>query len=120
METIIHYISNIGSILTLIITVSTLVTISVPNLRNMLYKWMHPYEEDFKKIAEKINLSNQADVCGLRNDILNIYMSHKYDKCLSLKEKESLSEMYNIYTALGGNSFVHDIYEEMKCWDTSI
>lgn len=55
--------------------------------------------------------------CQLRSDILRIYYAHKDTKVLRQYEAENLVLMYKAYKALGGNSFIDEIYEHMTKWD---
>lgn len=57
--------------------------------------------------------------CQLRNDILTIYYKHCDEETPTLRqyERENLDALYGAYTALIGNSFIKDIYNnEMRHW----
>lgn len=66
------------------------------------------------KIDKLINSSNDM----LRKEITRIYYKYLPFKALPRYVKEELVTMYNDYKAQNGNSFVKDIFEEMKLWDT--
>ena len=55
--------------------------------------------------------------CLLRSEIVRIYYRHVKDKQLQEYEFRNLVQCYNAYKALGGNSFVDHIYEEMQDWE---
>ena len=55
--------------------------------------------------------------CQLRNDMLHIYYSYKDDKRIRQYEKENFIYLYKAYKALKGNSFIDDIYKEIRTWE---
>ncbi len=55
--------------------------------------------------------------CQLRTDMLRVYYRHKDEKVIRQYEKENFEHNYHAYTALGGNSFIGDIHEEVKRWE---
>lgn len=63
----------------------------------------------FKKIKE-------GQKCMLRNEILKIYYKYKKDAELPQYERQNLDYLYEAYEGLDGNSFVHDVYEDMREW----
>ena len=56
-----------------------------------------------------------------RDRITSIYYKHsdEEDPTLRQYERESLDKLYASYVTLGGNSFVHDIYSQMRNWRVS-
>lgn len=70
-----------------------------------------------KKIEARLTEQQQADICTLRHSITSIYEKYKEKKYLPINVKEDLCSLYEIYTELGGNSYVHEIYETMCKWD---
>lgn len=52
----------------------------------------------------------------LRQEIVKLYYRNLSEKTLRQYEYESLCACYNAYIALGGNSFVKRVYEEMCTW----
>ena len=55
--------------------------------------------------------------CLLRSEIVRIYYRHHDDRQLREYEFKNMEQCYQAYKALGGNSFVERIYEEMREWD---
>ena len=55
--------------------------------------------------------------CLLRSEIVRIYYRHHDDRKLKEYEFKNMEQCYKAYKALGGNSFVDRIYEEMREWD---
>ena len=55
--------------------------------------------------------------CLLRSEIVRIYYRHHDDRKLKEYEFKNMEQCYKAYKALGGNSFVERIYEEMREWD---
>ncbi len=56
--------------------------------------------------------------CLLRNQITEIYYRHNDEQQPTLREYErkSLDYLYAAYKALGGNSYIDDIYKIMRSW----
>ena len=63
----------------------------------------------FKKIADGVK-------CLLRSKMLEIYYRHQDSKTFRQYEKENFVLLYAAYKALKGNSFIDDIYLEVKTW----
>lgn len=73
------------------------------------------------KVLHKLN-----DIVGgvksmERDRITGIYYKHVDEKEPSLRqyERDSLDKLYESYVTLGGNSFVKDIYSQMRQWKVS-
>lgn len=60
--------------------------------------------------------ANDGDKCLLRTAILNIYYKGLDKKELHQYEAENLVQLYEAYKALGGNSFIDCVYEDMRTW----
>ncbi len=55
--------------------------------------------------------------CLLRSEIVRLYYRHHEEKTLREYEYRNLCQCYRAYKALGGNSFVDHISEEMREWE---
>lgn len=66
-----------------------------------------------RKEVKKIGVA-QLDL--MRNEITKIYYKRQVCKKLYQYERESLDRLYEGYHAGGGNTFVDDIYAEMRHW----
>ena len=55
--------------------------------------------------------------CLLRADMLRTYYKHSDEDQIRQYEKENFIFEYKAYKALGGNSFIDDIYDEVRRWD---
>lgn len=69
----------------------------------------HQIRKDIKQI-------DTAQLDLMRNEIVKIYYKRQKIKELYQYERESLDKMYEGYHAGGGNSFIEDIYSEMRRW----
>ena len=58
----------------------------------------------------------KAIVALLRHEIVNVYVAYKDIKEIPFFLKESCLIIYEVYRALGGNSFVEQIIDEIKQW----
>lgn len=52
----------------------------------------------------------------LRREIIRIYHDYSPYKQIRQYNKEFLTRLYTDYNKLGGNSFIEDLWEEMKTW----
>lgn len=72
-----------------------------------------------KKIESSLKGQQKADICSLRHSITDIYERYKNSKSLPINIKQDLCDLYESYTELGGNSYVHQIYEDMMEWNVN-
>lgn len=57
--------------------------------------------------------------CQLRSDMLTIYYHNREAKQIRQYELENFVKLYEAYKALGGNSFIDKIYEEVMGWEVT-
>ena len=57
--------------------------------------------------------------CVLRNDMLRTYYQYHENDALRQYEMESYHKSYRAYKALGGNSFIDDLYKEVRTWEVN-
>lgn len=69
-----------------------------------------------RQIRKDIKQIDVAQLDLMRNEIVKIYYKRQDVKELYQYERESLDKMYEGYHAGGGNSFIEDIYSEMRHW----
>lgn len=55
--------------------------------------------------------------CQLRSEMLRIYYHNHQSGTIRQYENENFIALYEAYKALGGNSFIDKIYDEVKTWD---
>ncbi len=70
----------------------------------------------YKRNTEKMELVADGVKCQLRSDMLQIYYRHSDNKSIRQYEYENFVMLYEAYKALGGNSFIDKIYNEVKTW----
>lgn len=63
----------------------------------------------FRNVTEGIR-------CQLRTEMLRIYYHNKDDETIRQYELENFIKNYTAYKALGGNSFIDDIYKIVIKW----
>lgn len=56
------------------------------------------------------------NIIMLRHDITSVYQNYKSSAAIPQGIYQSTMELYDRYEDLGGNSYVHEIVEEMKEW----
>ena len=67
------------------------------------------------------NLFNQrksraGEMCLLRSEMLKIYYRNEESKTIRQFELENFVKLYEAYKALGGNSFIEEVYSDIKEW----
>ena len=67
-------------------------------------------------------LSEQAKIrdgqkCQLRTDMMRTYYKNRDAQKLRQYEAENFVMMYEAYKAMGGNSFIDEIYSHVTKWD---
>lgn len=82
------------------------------------------YERSSQEIINEIDnlkksfeTSRETDLAILRNTITHLYYKYLKDKAMPAYERENLVSLYNQYTNLDGNSYIHQVYEEMLKWE---
>lgn len=70
----------------------------------------------FRKWALGMKLIEEGQKCLLRSDMLRTYYKHRDDGEIRQYEYENFLTTYKAYRALGGNSFIEHIYEEVTEW----
>ena len=64
-----------------------------------------------------LNDVREGQRCLLRSDILDTYYRHRETKTIRQYEYENVVLIYKAYKALGGNTFVDHIYNEINEWE---
>ena len=128
----------IGSYAGSIMTIIGLLTLIIKPLRERLIKWIgkttdrdmiNEKLDDLTSLVEKsisqneelkAEMSKQSEAlkADLRNSILEIYYECLSKKSITDYEIRNLTELYDNYKALGGNSFIHDCIERLKQFET--
>ena len=73
--------------------------------------------EELNQIKKDLAQSKETDLAILRNTITHIYYKYLKDKAMPAYEKENLVSLYSQYSSLDGNSYIHQLYEEMLKWE---
>ena len=130
-----RFISVLGSVLGILISLGTLVTVTVPALRNKLKKRLF-YAEGLEtelrslrvlleehvareaELRDEMTLQKEVDLCVLRDLITGIYFRRVKERKIHAYELEDVSALYDLYRKRGGNSYVHTVYRQMtKEWE---
>jgi len=64
-----------------------------------------------------LNDVREGQRCLLRSEILHTYYKHRERKVIRQYEYENVVFVYKAYKALGGNTFVDHIYNEINEWE---
>ena len=119
----------LSSVLSVVIGIGTVLTVTIPALRNKIKEvFLGSEEEKISKIQkmleehvlqdakreEEANLQKEVDLCVLRDLITAIYYRRVKEKRIHAYELEDVSALYDLYLRRGGNSYVHHIYRQMS------
>lgn len=69
------------------------------------------------KVVKWCKNITEGERCHLRSDMLHTYYRHKDTQHIRQYERENFDKLYAAYKALRGNSFIDDIYKEVKSWE---
>lgn len=67
-------------------------------------------------VLRRVKKISDGAKCQLRSDMLRTYYHHADEQRLRQYEMENFMLCYQAYRALGGNSFIQQVYEEVKNW----
>lgn len=73
-------------------------------------------KEMFAEVTFTLNTDKESTLAALRHSITSIYQTYLPKKALPERVREDLMSLYNAYHNLGGNSYIHQIYEDMMEW----
>ena len=59
----------------------------------------------------------EGQKCLLRAQMLHTYYKHKEQESIRQYEFENFTACYQAYTAMGGNSFIQRVFEEVNDWE---
>lgn len=100
----------------LIFTTITTIVSGIMVIVTFLAYFIKPLREKILKTKEHESRTDEGIKCLLRSQMLSIYY-HSYEaKTIRQHERENFDMLYSAYEALGGNSFIHDIYDEVREW----
>ncbi len=126
-------VKDLGSVIGLVLSCITLLTICCKPLRKRVADWIHKtagtsennqlmaelrdmlqnhISLDEKK-QEQMEAVKEAMVDILRDNINRIYFQYVDKKELPAYEKKSLVILFQQYKKMGGNAYVHELYEEL-------
>lgn len=123
--------SWITSLLGIFISFGTVVTVTVPALRNKLKQSLFSVEDTQGQIRaihqlleehvaqdaqrrKESELQKEVDLCVLRDLITAIYFRRVDEKKIHSYELEDASCLHDLYRRRGGNSYVHSLYRQMS------
>ena len=69
------------------------------------------------KVYKRLNAVVDGIRCQLRSEMLRSYYNHRDEKRIRQYEAENFEHNYAAYVALGGNSFIGKVYNEVSSWE---
>ncbi len=93
---------------------------AISELRNEIMPMLNGLSKDLDRVDRKLEDFHTEwkdyNIVMLRHDITSVYEHYKSSAAMPKVIYESTMSLYDKYQALGGNSYVHEIVEEMKTW----
>lgn len=94
---------------------------SIDQVTNQIKQFQSEIGEKFEDISDKLDNfrteQTNYNVAMIRHDIVQVYEFYKDSQSIPLPVYQSVLDLFDKYEKLGGNSFVHQLVEEMKLWD---
>lgn len=90
---------------------------ALDKLEGMMEEHVRSDKEWKQEVVENFKSQTETDIVQLRNTINHIYDKNYDSKTLTIRDKESLIDLFDRYQAIGGNHNVHQKYEEMLTWE---
>ena len=93
---------------------------AISELRNEIMPMLNGMSKDLDRVDRKLEDFHSEwkdyNIVMLRHDITSVYQHYKDSAAIPQGIYQSTMELYDKYSSLGGNSYVHEIVEEMKTW----
>lgn len=93
---------------------------AISELRSEIMPMLNGLSKDLDRVDRKLEDFHSEwkdyNIVMLRHDITSVYEHYKSSAAMPKVIYESTMSLYDKYQALGGNSYVHEIVEEMKTW----
>ena len=94
---------------------------AISELRNEIMPMLNGMSKDLDRIDKKLEDFHSEwkdyNIVMLRHDITSVYQHYKDSAAIPQGIYQSTMELYDKYQMLGGNSYVHEIVEEMRQWE---
>ncbi len=93
---------------------------AISELRSEIMPVLNGMSKDLDRVDRKLEDFHSEwkdyNIVMLRHDITSVYEHYKDAAAIPKIIYESTMNLYDKYQKLGGNSYVHEIIEEMKTW----
>lgn len=94
---------------------------AISELRSEVMPILNGLSKDLDRVDRKLEDFHsewkEYNIVMLRHDITSVYQHYKSSAAIPQGLYQSTMELYDKYEKLGGNSYVHEIVEEMKTWE---
>lgn len=74
-------------------------------------------KKDIQILTEQNNILQKNQRASIRHEITTVYYQYYEKKKIPPNIKQDMCFLFEAYTNLGGNSYIHELYEEMKNWE---
>lgn len=112
LANITEYIKLLASFLVSLTALVAAIVGVISPLRKWLINRLKLYTMDERVISleKSVEMLKQASVAAIRNDLTAIYNRAEERGFIGDWDRENFERMYKVYSDMGGNSYIHEVY----------
>ena len=110
-----EYIKLLASFLVSLTALVAAIVGVISPLRKWLINRLKLYTMDERVISleKSVEMLKQASVAAIRNDLTAIYNRAEERGFIGDWDRENFERMYKVYSDMGGNSYIHEVYKRI-------
>lgn len=110
-----EYIKLLASFLVSLTALAAAIVGIISPLRRWLVSRLKMYAIDERVISleKSVEMLKQASVAAIRNDLTAIYNRAEERGFIGDWDRENFERMYKVYSDMGGNSYIHEVYKRI-------
>ena len=97
----------------------TALAAAIVRVTSPLRKWLinrlklYTMDERVLSLEKSVEMLKQASVAAIRNDLTAIYNRAEERGFIGDWDRENFERMYKVYSDMGGNSYIHEVYKRI-------
>lgn len=115
LANITEYIKLLASFLVSLTALAAAIVGVISPLRKWLINRLKLYTMDERVVSleKSVEMLKQASVAAIRNDLTAIYNRAEERGFIGDWDRENFERMYKVYSDMGGNSYIHEVYKRI-------
>ena len=115
LANITEYIKLLASFLVSLTALAAAIVGIISPLRKWLINRLKLYTMDERVISleKSVEMLKQASVAAIRNDLTAVYNRAEERGFIGDWDRENFERMYTVYSDMGGNSYIHEVYKRI-------